>query len=230
MSSGEGGEPGGRETVIPPCWQLGRHRRADERTALNETMAPRPEEDQAGGAARNWPQPRSRSIPPSFPTCCAGWSLPTAAAGNPGGRRRAAGQHGRVDADAFIRDGYVCIRGAVDAGTAAACRQLIWQSMSQRGIRPDDSASWPPLARIDNLDDEPFRAAAIAPALTAAYDELIGPGRWTPRVDAGRAVMVRFPGEERANAGYHIEGSNAARTGPARPGSTSGPGRAACWH
>ena len=118
-----------------------------------------------------------------------------------------------MDADAFIRDGYVRIRGAIDADTAAACRQLIWQSMSQRGIRPDDPATWPPLARIDHLDDEPFRAAATAPALTAAYDELIGPGRWTPRVDAGRAVMVRFPGEDRANAGYHIEGSYAAPDG-----------------
>jgi CubicO group peptidase (beta-lactamase class C family) len=34
------------------------------------------------------------------------------------GRRRAA-QDGLVDVDAFIRDGYVVIRGAFDAGTAA---------------------------------------------------------------------------------------------------------------
>jgi hypothetical protein len=118
-----------------------------------------------------------------------------------------------VDVEAFIRDGYVAIRGAFDAGTAAACRELIWNSMSQQGIRQDDPATWPPLARIDNLDDEPVRAAATAPVLTAAYDELIGPGRWTPRIDAGRAVMVRFPGEERGNAGYHIESSYAAPDG-----------------
>ena len=51
----------------------------------------------------------------------------------------------------------------------------------------------------------------MAPALTAAYDELIGPGRWEPgRSDIGEAVVVRFPsGDERANAGYHIEGSYA---------------------
>jgi hypothetical protein len=112
-----------------------------------------------------------------------------------------------VDLDAFIQDGYVAIRGAFDADTAAAGRQLIWESMRQRGIRQDDPATWPTLAQIDNLDDESFRAAATAPALTAAYDELIGPGRWTPRVDAGRAVVVRFPSEDRANSGYHIDGS-----------------------
>ena len=47
--------------------------------------------------------------------------------------------------DAFIRDGYVVVRGAFDAGTAAACRAVIWDSMSGQGIREDDPATWPPL-------------------------------------------------------------------------------------
>jgi hypothetical protein len=37
---------------------------------------------------------------------------------------------GFVDVDRFIRDGYVAIRGAVDAETVAACRELIWESMA----------------------------------------------------------------------------------------------------
>ncbi len=61
--------------------------------------------------------------------------------------------------------------------------------------------------RIDDLSGEPFAAAGLAPSLTAAYDELIGPGRWTPPVAIGDALVVRFPSEDRANAGYHIEGS-----------------------
>lgn len=112
-----------------------------------------------------------------------------------------------MDVDTFIRDGYVAIRGAFAADTAAACRELIWESLGQQGLLADDAATWPPVAEIGNLDDEPFHAAATGPALTAAYDELIGPGRWTRRVDAGRAVVVRFPSEDRANSGYHIEGS-----------------------
>jgi hypothetical protein len=109
-----------------------------------------------------------------------------------------------VDVDSFVRDGFVAVRQAVDADTAAACRELIWQSM---GLRRDDPSAWPPLVRIDDLDAEPFAAAGLSPALTAAYDELIGPGRWRSPVDVGRAVMVRFPSEDRAGAGYHVESS-----------------------
>ena len=112
-----------------------------------------------------------------------------------------------VDVDRFIRDGYVAIRGAVDAQTTAACRELIWVSLARRGVRRDDPATWPPLAEIDDLGAGPFAAAGLSPALTAAYDELIGAGRWTPLTDVGHAVVVRFPSEDRANAGYHIEGS-----------------------
>ena len=57
-----------------------------------------------------------------------------------------------MDVDSFVRDGFVAVRRAVDAGTAAACR-------------------------------------------------------WKPPANIGEAVAVRFPSEDRANAGYHIEGS-----------------------
>jgi hypothetical protein len=122
------------------------------------------------------------------------------------------GHDGRVDLDAFVRDGYVAVRGAVEAETAAACRELIWAAMQRRGVRRDDPGSWPPLVEgMDDLAGEPFAAAYLAPALTAAYDELIGPDRWersVRSVDLGETVVVRFPAEdERANAGYHIEGS-----------------------
>ena len=122
------------------------------------------------------------------------------------------GHHGRVDLDAFVRDGYVAVRGAVDAGTVAACREQIWTAMERRGIRRTDPGSWPPLVEgVSDLTGEPFVAAYLSPPLTAAYDELIGPGRWQRSVrpaDLGETVVVRFPAEdERANAGYHIEGS-----------------------
>jgi hypothetical protein len=112
-----------------------------------------------------------------------------------------------LDVEGFVRDGYLAVRGAFDAATAAACREMTWESLSRQGIRQSDPATWPPLAEISCLDGEPFAAAATSPALTAAYDELIGPGRWTPPVNAGGAVVVRFPSQDRANCGYHIEGS-----------------------
>jgi hypothetical protein len=112
-----------------------------------------------------------------------------------------------LDLDGFLRDGYVVIRGAVAASTASTCRQAIWDALGGQGIRADETATWPPLVHLDNLDGEPFTAAGSAPALADACDQLIGPGRWTQPVNPGGAVVVRFPSEDRANAGYHIEGS-----------------------
>ena len=113
-----------------------------------------------------------------------------------------------LDVEGFVRDGYVAVRGAFDAATAAACREMIWGALRERGVREDVPAAWPPFAHIDSLGcGGPFAAAGMSPVLAAAYDELIGAGRWTPQIYAGGAVVVRFPSEGRANAGYHIEGS-----------------------
>jgi hypothetical protein len=112
-----------------------------------------------------------------------------------------------VDVDAFIRDGYVVVRSAFDPDTAAACRAVIWDSMGGQGVREDDPVTWPSLVEFDGLVGESFTAAGASPALAGACDELVGPGRWTSPVNCGGAVVVRFPSEERANAGYHIEGS-----------------------
>ena len=112
-----------------------------------------------------------------------------------------------LDVEGFVRDGYVAVRGAFDPAVAVACREMIWGALGERGVREDDPATWPPLVHIDSLGGGLLDAAATSPALTAAYDELIGPGRWTPQVYAGGAVAVRFPSEDRASAGYHIEGS-----------------------
>jgi Phytanoyl-CoA dioxygenase (PhyH) len=121
-----------------------------------------------------------------------------------------------VDIDAFGRDGYVVLRGAVEPAITADCRRLIWAALAARGIRAQDRESWPAVAEIDDLDGGPFAAAGLAPAVTAACDELIGPGRWHPPVEVGRALVIRFPAsEDRANAGYHIEGSFAPPDGGA---------------
>jgi hypothetical protein len=60
-----------------------------------------------------------------------------------------ASHHGQVDVASFVRDGFVAVRQAVDTGTAAACRELIWQSMARRGLRRSDPATWPPLVRVE---------------------------------------------------------------------------------
>jgi hypothetical protein len=114
-----------------------------------------------------------------------------------------------VDTEAFVRDGYTVVRGAFGKDTARACREMIWDVLAERGISPDDRATWaPPLIRINCPDGEPFAAAGTSPRLHAAYDELIGAGRWIPRAGVGGTVPVRFPSEEYpGEIGYHIEGS-----------------------
>ena len=54
-----------------------------------------------------------------------------------------------LDIEGFVRDGYVAVRGAFDAGTAAACREVIWAALRERGVREDDPVTWPPLAHLD---------------------------------------------------------------------------------
>jgi hypothetical protein len=55
-----------------------------------------------------------------------------------------------VDTDAFMRDGYVVVRGAFGQDVALACREMIWDVLAERGISPDDRATWaPPLVRIN---------------------------------------------------------------------------------
>jgi hypothetical protein len=84
---------------------------------------------------------------------------------------------------------------------------MIWAAPGERGVRDDDPATWPPLVHINSVGGGPFAAAGTSPVLAAADDELIGPGRRAPQVPAGGAVAVRFPSQDRANAGYPIEGS-----------------------
>jgi hypothetical protein len=114
-----------------------------------------------------------------------------------------------VDVEAFVRDGYVAVRGAFGADTAAACREEIWRALGERGVREDDPDTWQPQVDIPCPSGEPFAAAATSPALEAAYDELIGPGRWTRRDWVGGVVPVRFPSQDYPGmgSGHHIEGS-----------------------
>ncbi|GAA4627279.1 phytanoyl-CoA dioxygenase family protein [Actinoallomurus vinaceus] len=113
-----------------------------------------------------------------------------------------------VDVDAFVSDGFVVLRGAFDAATAAACREVIWAELSGQGIRRDDRRTWTrPVVWADCRDAAPMVAAAASPALLEACDLLIGPSRWTAPVPAVGGP-VRFPAEVYpGEVGYHIEGN-----------------------
>ena len=109
----------------------------------------------------------------------------------------------------FLADGYVALRGAVPAGLARACQDVVWSELRQHGVRRDDPATWTaPVVRIPCPEGGPFAKAGTQPVVQAACDQLIGPGRWWRRAGVGGTIPVRFPSEaDPGDAGWHIEAS-----------------------
>ena len=105
----------------------------------------------------------------------------------------------------FIRDGFVRLEAAFPRAVAEECRRLLWPRL---GCAPDDPASWTkPVIREPSWDAAPFAAAVNTPRLHAAFDQLVGGGRWIARRNPGLFV-VRFPNpEDPRDAGWHIDGS-----------------------
>jgi hypothetical protein len=61
--------------------------------------------------------------------------------------------------------------------------------------------------RLPGSDAAPFVRAANSPRLLAAFDQLVGHGRWYPRPNLG-TFPIRFPSsEDPGDAGWHVDGS-----------------------
>ncbi|XXS90121.1 phytanoyl-CoA dioxygenase [Sorangium sp. So ce362] len=59
--------------------------------------------------------------------------------------------------------------------------------------------------RVGEIPNPLFRAAASTPKLHAAYDALVGPGRWMPRGSLG-TFPIRFPSpDDPGDCGWHID-------------------------
>jgi hypothetical protein len=120
-----------------------------------------------------------------------------------GGREQGTGRD--VDVQQFLGEGLLVLRGAVDPNVTAACAELLW---AQTGFDRDDPKTWTqPVVWVGDMAQPPFAEAANAPAVVAALDAVVGPGRWVPRRSLG-SFPLRFPHrEEPDDAGWHIEGS-----------------------
>jgi hypothetical protein len=110
-----------------------------------------------------------------------------------------------VDADRFVRDGFVAVRGAIPRDVAQACAALLFE---EAGVDPDDPATWTqPVIRLGGRADGPFATASTSPPLWAAFDELVGPGRWQKGVGLG-TFPIRFPVPgDPGDDGWHVDGS-----------------------
>src|SRR5215468_5392079 len=90
----------------------------------------------------------------------------------------------------FIRDGFVRIDEAFPPELAEQARDIMWRDLP---CDPNDRATWTtPVIRLPGYGERPFRKAANTPLLHAAFDQLVGRGRWIPRSGLG-TFPVRFP-------------------------------------
>jgi hypothetical protein len=110
-----------------------------------------------------------------------------------------------IDIRRFITDGYIRIENAFPRSLADQACAILWR---ETGCDPDDRSTWTkPVVWLGEYADEPFRLAFQAPALTSAYDALVGAGRWLPRLTLG-SFPVRFPSTEpTGDDGWHVDAS-----------------------
>src|ERR1043166_7047875 len=95
--------------------------------------------------------------------------------------------------DHFIEQGYVRLNEAFPRVLADRGREILWKDT---GCDPADPATWKkPVVWLGDYDQEPFRQAVNTPLLCAAFDQLVGKGRWIPRHSLG-SFPVRFPCQE----------------------------------
>jgi len=105
----------------------------------------------------------------------------------------------------FIEDGFIRLDQAFPRELADEGRELLWRDT---GCDPHDPATWTrPVIRLGDYPQEPFRRAVNTPLLRAAYDRLVGVGRWVPRGSLG-GFPIRFPSpDDPGDTGWHADAS-----------------------
>ncbi len=103
----------------------------------------------------------------------------------------------------FVTDGFVRLPEAFPRSVAQECRAFLWR---ETGLDPRDPGSWTePVVRLGGYAQEPFQRAATTARLHGAFDQLVGPGRWEPRVGLG-TFPIRFPHPaDPGDTGWHLD-------------------------
>jgi hypothetical protein len=105
----------------------------------------------------------------------------------------------------IIQDGFVRIDRAFPRELAEEGRAILWRDT---GCDPHDPTTWTrPVIRLGGYNEEPFMKAQSTPLLHAAFDQLVGKGRWRRRSDLG-GFAVRFPSaDDPGDTGWHVVAS-----------------------
>jgi hypothetical protein len=109
-----------------------------------------------------------------------------------------------LEVELFTLRGFVRLREAFPREVAEECRAFLWNEV---GLSSEDPAAWTkPVIRIRTPEAEPFREAAHTPRLFAAYDQLVGHGRWKAHHAMGGTTVIRFPVEgDPGDDGWHLD-------------------------
>jgi hypothetical protein len=110
-----------------------------------------------------------------------------------------------AEIERFIRDGFVKIEAAFGRDLADQGRSILWRDT---GCAEDDPTTWRnPVIRLGMYGQEPFAQAANTAILHRAFNQLVGPKRWLPRMTLG-TFPIRFPSlDDPGDAGWHIDTS-----------------------
>jgi hypothetical protein len=109
-----------------------------------------------------------------------------------------------ADVDRFLAEGFLRLESAFPRACAQACREALWRRLD---IDRRDRSTWTrAVIRLGDASDTCFVEAANTDRLYAAFDRLVGVGRWVPRASLG-TFPIRFPSEvDPGDAGWHIDG------------------------
>lgn len=118
---------------------------------------------------------------------------------------------GKSQIQQFIESGFVRLDHAFPRQLADEGRKLLWPDT---GCDPHDPQTWTrPVVRLGDYAQEPFRQAVNTPLLHAAFNQLVGRGRWLARSSLG-TFPIRFPSPaDPGDAGWHADASFAGADG-----------------
>jgi hypothetical protein len=110
-----------------------------------------------------------------------------------------------LNSNQFIENGFVRINNAFSAEVAAEARNILWKDMD---VDPNDPSTWTkPVIRLGMYSQPPFIQSANTPILHAAFDQLVGKGKWLPCMSMG-TFPVRFPAPgDPGDTGWHVDAS-----------------------
>ena len=113
-----------------------------------------------------------------------------------------------AEIEQFLTDGYVMLRGAFSREAGKTVRDEVWKLT---GLAPDDSKTWKKnQIHLQKVLSGPVVEPVFTPRLFAAFDDLMGIGRWEYSPHLGW-WPISFPGFEKSpwqepQTGWHVDG------------------------